>query len=134
MRSFFTFIAVVMFAVATSACRGPCTLIGCDNAVTVRVTDAAGAALSQFKGSVTIGGTPVAVECPSTNLECGEGQVRVRSNANRLPDTVEVALSTPDGQKSFDGTVSVGERVVTYPNGEDCDPGCESGSVAVVLQ
>lgn len=121
-----------------SGCGMNCNEIGCRNGVTFAVTDGSGAKVTTFSGDVVIGGQTVHVDCGGSAPEngdwsCSDGSVTVFT-ASSIPSTVDVHLSSGNGNLSFDGTLNTEGHTTSQPNGPGCEPVCEAASAAVVLQ
>lgn len=131
------FILVVLAALIPSACSGPCTLIACQNPLTLNIIDADGAPLTAFHGSVVDAeGRTVTFACPqvdtSGRYHCEGGSLHLfeMSTEQKQRPTLEVSI----GAEGADAVTRQIKPAYTGSeiNGEGCGM-CFSSTATLTL-
>ena len=129
-QSLIALVLVAAPAALVGSCGGgitsgkACTLIGCDDALTV-VLDGAGAANVMRVEATAPGDTARVWNCTTATPCTGATGVWFRSYA---PATVVIRLVTDTGSTSYPFTP---QYTVSQPNGPGCGPECKSATLHI---
>lgn len=107
----------------TSEPQRVCTLIGCENGLTVEVNQS----LQQsFTVNVRAGTQTI------HTFRCDPGQPCRAFISNQTPDEVTVSIDAGGGQQPVSRTYRPEYRL-NRPNGPDCDPECKQATVTLTV-
>jgi hypothetical protein len=115
-------IAAVMLCANCAAFIEGCTLVGCENILTV--TFSSPPDVAYHLEALSIDGGALQFDCPDPS-RCQSAQLQ-----DYAPDKLVLTVTTARGSKQYNLTPSY-ESV--YPNGKRCGAACRTGSVTVAL-
>jgi hypothetical protein len=130
--------ALFLSAGCSNPFSNPCTNVGCTTQVTVQISGAANQTITDFKGTVAIGGKQFTVDCvsatdssPGVGILC-RGPTAIL-DADALAGSATVDITANSGTLAFTGSVPLEDRSTFQPNGPGCPPECTTAKARVAV-
>jgi hypothetical protein len=133
------FVLVLVLAVSSASCSGPCTLIGCQSAVAVTLATAElqtlGEGMSEIRVCIDTSCTQETVDGSTGNFATGQFELNgavlraARNDASSISRAAVSLTITREGSERFTRTWQNVTFAGQSPNGPGCGEACRVASV-----